>query len=171
MAEVRLDARRAGLLAAMGVEVYRLRALDAKTLASVPAATQPIDAAPAANDAPVDSTAPRVLIVCAAGQRRDGRLASLFAQLPRALGAPAAAVGWCEASADGAVAPPVDARAYLVFGTAMARALGAQLSTAQQQASVIAVTGEPAQLPGGAVGKRALWQVLKPVARALREPA
>lgn len=157
MAETRLDARRAGILAAMGVEVYRLRAHD------VPAspALQPIEAQAAANDAP------RVLLVCTQGDRRDSRLARLYAQLPRALAVEASAIGWCEADASGELAAPPPAPAYLVFGSPMARSLGTHLSTLQQRESVIAVTEESAQLPGGAAGKRALWQVLKPIAHAL----
>jgi len=155
MAETRLDARRAGILAAMGVEVYRLRAHDAPVL-------QPIDAPAAANDAP------RVLVVCAKGDRSESRLTRLFAQLPRALAVDPSAIAWCEADAAGELVAPPAASAYLVFGSGMARSLGAHLSTSQQQQSVIAVTADSVQLPGGAIGKRALWQALKPIARVLR---
>jgi len=157
MAEARLDARRASMLAAMGVEVYRLRSQPAQ-----PAVPADIGGTAAANDAT------RLLIVCARGQRRDTRLMRLYAQLPRALCTDATAIAWAEADVTGAISPPPEVPAYLVLGSAMARALGAHLSTAQQQASVIAVTADATQLPGNAVGKRALWQVLKPIARALR---
>jgi hypothetical protein len=154
MADARLDARRAGILAAMGVEVYRLRAHDAPAL-------QPIEAPDAANDMV------RVLVICAKGDRNESRLTRLFAQLPRAFAVDASAIASCEADANGELVAPPPATAYLVLGSAMARSLGAHLSTLQQQQSVIAVTAESAQLPGGAVGKRALWQALKPIARVL----
>ena len=162
MAEAaRIDARRAGMLAAMGIEVYRLRSCSDPATGYV-AETTLVDERVAANDAP------RVVIVCAKGDRGDARLARLYAQLPRALGADPSAIDWCEADAQNSLSEPPHAHAYLAFGAAMARALGAHLSTAQQQASVIAVTADTAQLPGGAIGKRALWQALKPIARALR---
>ena len=148
------------MLAAMGVEVYRLRSQPAQPTASADVGA--IAGTAAANDAT------RLLIVCARGQRRDARLARLYAQLPRALCTDATSIAWTEADAAGAISPPPVVPAYLVLGSAMARAVGAHLSTAQQQASVIAVTADAAQLPGNAVGKRALWQALKPIARALR---
>lgn len=162
MAEARLDPQRAGMLAAMGIDVYLLRSRTPP--ASAPAG----DLRPSIEAAAAASAAPRLAIVCAQGQRSEARLARLFAQLPRALGADASAIVWCEADAAGTIAAPPFVPAYLALGETMARALGAQLSTVQQQKSVIAVTVAAAQLPGDTVGKRALWQALKPVARVLR---
>jgi hypothetical protein len=138
--------QRQRMLAAMGIDVYELRGAKA--------------AAPAAPR--------RAVFVAAHGVRGDARLARLIARLPAALGAAPAQIAWLEADAGGALPPPPGPQAYLVFGAAMARALGAQLSTIEQNACVIAVTAEPRDLPGGVAGKRALWQALKPLARHLR---
>jgi hypothetical protein len=166
MAEVRHTARpdewRAGILAAMGIEVYRLRERASAAVSGDVLGTS-ADTRASAN------AAPRVLIVCAHGQRGEARLSRLYAQLPRALRVDAAAIRWSEADAQGAIPPPPSVSAYLALGAPMARALGTHLSTAQQQAAVIAVTADAAQLPGDATGKRALWQALKPIARALRD--
>jgi len=160
------ESRRAQVLAAMGIEVLRLRGTGARSshAADLVDALQP--AAPAAW-----TDAPRVLIVCARGHRTDARTARMAAQLPRALGTSAASIAWCEADARGEVASPPQVPAYLVLGTRMAHALGAQLPTTLQNAAVIAVIGEPEALPVDASGKRVLWQALKPIARALRESA
>lgn len=154
------EARRAQVLAAMGIEVLRLRGSRAHSM-------QPADR----EDALTPTETPRVLIVCARGHRTDARTMRIAAQLPRALGTSAASIAWCEADARGEVAPPPQVPAYLVLGTRMAHALGAQLPTTLQNAAVIAVIGEPEGLPVDASGKRVLWQALKPIARALRESA
>ena len=151
------------MLMAMGVDVYALRS---RTVAD-DALTQSVTTSTSAL-AEV-ATPPRVVVVCAHGVRRDVRLARLLAQLPRALGVDA--VYWLETDAQGRLAAPPSAPAYLVFGAAMARALGVHLSTMQQSSSTIAVTADPAQLPGSAAVKRALWQALKPLAKRLRGPA
>jgi hypothetical protein len=145
-----IDAARLSLLEAMGIDVYALRARAA---------------APAS--APAQRTQPRVAVVCARGIRADARLARVFKHLPQTLGVAPAAIEWLEADADGKLAVATEAIAYLVFGAAMARALGVQLSTMQQNTAAIAVTADPALLPGTAADKRALWQVLKPLARRL----
>ncbi len=142
-----VDAQRLRILMAMGVDVYALRSQ-----------------APAA-------AAPRLVVVSAQGVRRDTRLARLFVQLPHALGLASAAIDWLEADAHGALCAPPRAPAYLVLGAQMARSLGVQLSTMQQNSSAIAVTADPAQLPGSAADKRALWQALKPLARRLSKRA
>lgn len=167
-----MDARRLAMLEAMGIEVLALRAR-----ASAPAQaeavfdrTQGESGADACfvSDAP---RPPRLCLVCAHGVRRDARLARFFAQIARALNLDFAAVGWLEADAAGGLPAPPPAAAYLVLGSALAPALGAQLSTAQQNAAVIAVSADVANLPGGTAGKRALWQALKPIARRLAELA
>ena len=166
------ESRRAQVLAAMGIEVLRLRG-------SAPRSTQAVDHEAARTTAthggtmrPAPVTAePRVLVVCARGHRTDARTMRIASQLPRALGTSAASIAWCEADARGEVAAPPQVPAYLVLGTRMAHALGAQLPTTLQNAAVIAVIGEPEALPVDASGKRVLWQALKPIARALRESA
>ena len=154
-----IDATRLRLLEAMGVDVYALR-------------TRALSPAVATDEADVPARgSSRLTVVCAQGVRADARLARLFRHLPQAFGISSAAIYWIEADANGELIDIADAQAYLVFGAAMARALGAQLSTMQQNTATIAVTTDPAQLPGMAADKRALWQALKPLARRLRETA
>ncbi|HEY8010250.1 MAG TPA: hypothetical protein VIE67_04565 [Rudaea sp.] len=155
-----VDAERLRMLMAMGVDVYALRSRTATNAAAMQSVS-------ASANAPAEvATPPRVVVVCAQGVRRDARLARLLAQLPQAIGVDA--VDWLDADAHGTLAMPPSAPAYLVLGAAMARALGVQLSTMQQNSSTIAVTADPAQLPGSAADKRALWQALKPLAKRLR---
>jgi len=166
-----MDARRLAMLEAMGIDVLALRAR-----AGVPALTPSADAMPdregtdSGADEPLATDTrqqPHLCIVCAHAVRRDARFAKFFAQIARSLALGPTALGWLEADAAGALPAPPAAAAYLVLGSALAPAFGAQLSTAQQNAAVIAVSADAADLPGGAAGKRALWQVLKPIARRL----
>lgn len=160
-----LDSEHLRMLAAMGVDVYALRTSMSAPIAAATHAHAVTDATLA------QAHAPRLVVACAQNVRRDARLARLFAQLPQTLGVAGSAIDWLEADAGGNVASPPSAPAYLVLGAAMARALGVQLSTMQQNSSTIAVTAEPAQLPGSAADKRALWQALKPLAQRLRGQA
>lgn len=137
------EAQRLSLLRTMGIEVFRLRAA----------------AEPAAVAASADSGSANVAVICA----RDALSARFKAQLPRALGIADDRLHWC----DTGTSAPADAAAYVVIGTEAARALGVQLSTMQQNASIIAATAEPAMLLRSGAAKRALWQSLKPVARRL----
>jgi hypothetical protein len=124
----------------MGIDVYRLRA----------SAVEPVGHA---------DTDTNVAVVC------DATLpARLRTQLPRALGIAMQRILWCDPSA---AALPEGAAAYVAVGTEAARALGVQLSTMQQNRSIIATTAEAPALLGDAAAKRALWQILKPVARHL----
>ena len=156
-----IDATRLRLLEAMGVDVYALR-----TRAPSPAAV----ATGEANIVPARNSL-RLTIVCAHGVRADARLARLFKHLPQVFGISSAAIDWIEADANDELVDFADAQVYLVLGAAMARSLGAQLSTMQQNTATIAVTADPTRLPGIAADKRALWQALKPLARRLRETA
>ncbi|HEX7915888.1 hypothetical protein [Rudaea sp.] len=156
-----MDAARLHMLEAMGIDVYALRA---RTVA-----TKIANAADASLATGPAST--RLAVVCARSARADARLARLFKHLPHTLGVSAGAISWLEADVNGELDDVADAPAYLVLGAAMARALGAQLSTMQQNTATIAVTADPAHLPGIAADKRALWQALKPVARRLRGAA
>jgi hypothetical protein len=139
------EAQRLSVLQTMGIDVYRRRAAHAP--------------APSHDEAAVTDA-----IVAVIG-KRDAIPKRWQAQLPRALGIGAESVQWCDVIA---ARLPENAAAYVVIGTEAARALGVQLSTMQQNASVIAATAEPAALLQDAAGKRALWQILKPVARHLR---
>lgn len=154
-----MDATRLRMLEAMGIDVYALRAQNAPTARTV---------SPARTDAP---SSPSLAVISAKGVRDAERLARLFKHLPQVFGIAPETIEWIEAGADGELANAVDATAYLVFGAAMARSLGVQLSTMQQNTVTIAVTADPAQLPGSAADKRALWQTLKPIARRLRRGA
>lgn len=149
-----IDATRLSLLEAMGIDVYALRTREAP---AAPAPTQPSQS--------------RLAVVCARGIRSDARLTRMFKHLPQTLGVAAAAIEWLEADVDGVLITTGEATAYLVLGASMARALGVQLSTMQQNTATIAVTADPALLPGTAADKRALWQALKPLARRLRKAA
>jgi len=142
-----LEAQRLSVLQAMGIDVYRLRMADAPATA------------PARDAAAVHGATVAVI------GKRDAIPACLQAQLPRALGIANECVQWGDVSA---AHLPENAAAYVVIGTEGARALGVQLSTMQQNATVIAATAEPAALLRDGAAKRALWQILKPVARRLR---
>jgi hypothetical protein len=158
------EGRRLHVLAAIGIDVYHLRGVR--------------DSASSANPAPGDLPATiwdgagtgdvRVVAVCARGARAEPRLARLFAQLPRALGIGASRLTWIETSADGSVPALPDVRCYLFVGSSIARACAAQLSLAQQNQATIAVCEEPGELIAGTPARRALWQVIKPLARRLR---
>ena len=141
------EAQRLSVLHAMGIDVYRLRAPDAPASAS-------------ARDDAADAGATVAVI-----GKRDAIPARLQAQLPRALGVANERVHWGDVTA---AHLPENAAAYVVIGTEGARALGVQLSTMQQNATLIAATAEPAVLLRDGAAKRALWQILKPVARRLR---
>ena len=135
------EAQRLSMLQAMGIEVYRLRSVAAPVPERAHAAT--------------------VVVVGVA----DAVPARLRMQLPGALGVAGERVHWYEIGAS----VPDDAAGYVVIGTEAARALGVQLSTMQQNTAIIAATAEPAALLHDGAAKRALWQVLKPVARRLHE--
>lgn len=182
-----LDARRLVLLDALGVDVYVLRSRDpdsARSAADLPVSdlskpglserglseyglSQPRSPAEVIA-APVGSTAPRILIVCAAAVSRDARLARWFASLPRVFGIAPTELGWLHADAAGLITPPAEAVAYLVIGAQAARELGAHLSTMQQNTLTLVVTAEASALPGDAATKRALWHSMKPLVRRLR---
>jgi len=138
------EAQRLSMLRAMGIDVFQLRAMAAQASATDPAGG--------------DAT---VAIVCL----KEATALRFKAQLPRALGIAEDHLQWCDVGAP----VPGDAGAYVVIGTEAARALGAQLSTMQQNRSLIATTAEPSDLLRGGAAKRALWQVLKPIARRVRE--
>jgi DNA polymerase III psi subunit len=144
MAAMLAEAQRLSVLQAMGIDAYRLR----KAAAAAPPRAE--------------ATARAVAVI----GKRNAIPARLHAQLPRALGIAAERVQWCDVTAADL---PEGVAAYVVIGTEAARALGVQLSTMQQNATVIAATAEPAALLRDGAAKRALWQILKPVARRLRE--
>jgi len=149
------DGSRLEILAALGVDVYRLRASGADTRVSFSAEPEQM------------AVDPCVAIACAAGLRGDARLDRLLAAVVRALGVAQSRVAWVETTVDDTAATLPDVAAWLLIGAQSARSCSARMSIAQQQASVIAVTTEPAKLGRDASSRRALWQTLKPLARRL----
>ena len=154
------DGRRLEVLAAIGIDVYRLRA-PAVAAAPVHSASQPADS-------PSDTVAgPRLAIACSAAARREPGFARASAHLVRALGVPESAVCWVE-TAGAASAPLPDVPAYLMIGPTAARACSAHLSLEQQNTATIAVSAEGTEMFRDAVARRATWQALKPLLRQLR---
>ncbi|MBS0589062.1 MAG: hypothetical protein JSR65_00310 [Proteobacteria bacterium] len=162
-----IDATRLRLLQTMGIDVYLPRTPAASGLAGFPS----VGSAGGVTAASGVQGGVALVVVRPSAMRDAARFAHFFQHLPRALGIDADAIAWRDVDAEGHVADVIQADSYLVFGAAAARALGAQLSTAQQGAATIAVTAESAQLLGSAADKRALWQTLKPIARRVREAA
>jgi len=153
------DARQLAILAAIGIDVYRLRARDA----AIPVRPAAATAAPE----PADGADIRLVIAAEAGLRREPRAARRIAQRARAIGAADAQTRSIDVADGAAVALP-DAPAYLLIGAA-ARACGSQMPIARQQAAAIAVIDELAIATGAA--RRVAWQTLKPLARRVRAGA
>lgn len=155
------ESRRLEVLTALGIDVYRLR--DAGSAATAAGSPSP--------ELPANSIEPARLVVASAhGASREPRLARLLPQILRALAVPDAAVRRIETGADGALAQLPDATAYLMLGTATARACCAHLSIERQNAVTLAVVDDDGGAgAAGAGAKRALWQLLKPLVRRLRE--
>jgi hypothetical protein len=154
------EGRRLEVLAAIGVDVYRLRSASAKSATTAAPATMHVHAE-ARSEA-------GLVVVCAHRTRDDVRLSRLFAQLPHALGVAASRLTWIEISADGTLASLPAAPAYLLVGSAAAQAGAAHLSLPQQNQAAIAVSADPQELLADAQSRRVFWQVLKPLARRLR---
>lgn len=148
------DGRRRELLAAIGIDVYCLRA----TAGAVE------EAAPAYAAARVT----RAVIACPAGTRSDAKLAKPFAHLVRALGLGADDAAWVETDGDRLKAALPNVSCYLMLGATAARACSAQLSLEQQTAATIAVAAESAEAFGDGPARRALWHAIKPLVRRLR---
>ena len=159
------EGRRLQVLAAMGVDVYQLRGVRASASDATPAPAPEVGESIGAG---VISARVSVVAVCAHAVRANLRLARLFAQLPRSLGIDAARLAWVEMSSDGTLPALPEVPCYLFIGSAIARASAAQLSLTQQNQATIAVCAEPQELLAGPPARRALWQVIKPLARRLR---
>lgn len=156
------ESRRLEALAAIGIDVYRLRSASAVATAAASGAQ-----AAAHADTGVHSDV-GLVVVCAHGARAEARLERLFAQLPRALGVAGSKLAWIEIPAGGTLAALPAAPAYLFVGSSAAHACAAHLSLTQQDQAAIAVCAEPQELLAGAQSRRVFWQVLKPLARRLR---
>ena len=151
------DASRLYVLAEMGIDVYRLRSAPGLAPAPAEAALDPAGAASAT-----------LIVVSSPGVRADGCVSLLLKQLPRVLGISASSLAFIDAGQNGQVAALPPAPAYLLLGAACAQACAAHLTLTQLDAATLAVIGNPADSLRDASGKRALWQVLKPLARRLR---
>jgi hypothetical protein len=154
------EGSRLAVLAAIGIDVYRLRAADAQGDASWTAALaeHPAVAEPA-----------RLVVGCVNGAGRNPSLARLLPQLLRSVGVADSAARRIETAADGSLTALPEAPAYLMIGAAAARACSAHLSIERQNAlMLVVIDDEPAMALRDAAAKRALWQQLKPLARRLR---
>lgn len=150
------EAERQQYLHAMNIDVYVLRArvamgAEAKTDSSVTT---------------IDAAHPRLIIVY---ERADVNMHERqHAQIARSLGVTAAQIEWLDADAAQRECSSSMPQVWLVLGEHLLQVLDQQLSTQQQNALVIAVVPAlPHAMLDGA-RKRALWQALKPLARALR---
>ncbi|WP_165371662.1 DNA polymerase III subunit psi [Pseudolysobacter antarcticus] len=162
-----VETQRQQFLEAMGVDVYVLRSRIESPITSIDAI---IDAEK--TPASVAMQQPRLAIVC---ERADGNSHEVFerqaALILRALGVDATQIEWLFADAKQLEQTPPALNIWLVLGEHLARVLGQQLSTQQQNASVIAVALSLPNALRGAANKSAFWQALKPIARALRKLA
>ncbi|PXV52103.1 hypothetical protein SAMN04487785_12613 [Dyella jiangningensis] len=73
--------------------------------------------------------------------------------------------------ANGQLANPPEARAYLVFGEAQAHALGRELPAAVVSGAHIVLADEPSAVLTSGAGKRRLWNALRSLRRALATSA
>jgi hypothetical protein len=155
------EGSRLAVLAAIGIDVYRLRAADAQGETSRAAA------ALAGNSAITEPA--RLVVASIHGAGRDPGLARLLPQLLRSVGVADAAVRRIETAADGSLTALPEAPAYLMIGAAAARACSAHLSIERQNTLMfVVIDAEAATALRDAAAKRALWQQLKPLARRLR---
>ena len=150
------ETQRSDMLAAMGIDVYLLRARTQAT------------ASPATSVAAVDAD---LVVACALTATASAYAVRLRELLPHTLGIEPSRICWIEADVVGAFASPPSAHAYLLLGAPLLRTFGVHLSTMRQNTVVIAVADEPETSLRNGLAKRALWHVLKPVARCLRAPA
>lgn len=163
-----LDEGSLARLAEMGIDVYLPRGRGA------PARLPPVEPAPApaqpavqATATPAVAAAPRGGVVLVAAPAAS-KPAGLLADVARALRFARLDCTACEAPDDTALQA---AHAFVLFGEAQVRALGARLPAQRQREVGWVVTGEAAALAGDAQAKRALWSELRRVMRALRAVA
>ena len=146
------EAQRRQALAAMGIDVYVVRTAVA------------VSSALAATDTDV-------VVVCTPAVAQAKATQCLRRALPLALRCASTRIVWISIAEDGAMGPVPYAAAYLALGQTLTHALAEHVSTAQPNDAVIAVADEPAVGLRDALSRRALWQILKPIARALRAAA
>jgi hypothetical protein len=113
---------------------------------------------------------PRCVLVLPRDATQDTRQRALVEALLAALGLHEDAVHWLPADGEQLESEPLPAPAYLALGRTAARALGLALPAALREAArcIALVDDEPRQWLQSAAAKRAAWQALKPLRRALR---
>ena len=154
------EGSRLAVLAAIGIDVYRLRAAETRDDAS--------QAATLGEHSAVPEQPARLVVGYLNGAGRKPGLTRLLPQLLRSVGVTDAAVRRVETAADGSLGELPQAPAYLMIGAAAARACSAHLSIEQQNTlMLVVIDAEPVSLCDAAA-KRTLWQQLKPLARRLR---
>jgi DNA polymerase III psi subunit len=155
------EGSRLAVLAAIGIDVYRLR--EACTQGETSGAAVALGGRSAVAEPA------RLVVACIHGAGRNPSLARLLPQLLRSLGVADAAARRIETAVDGSLTALPEAPAYLMIGAAAARACSAHLSIERQNTlMLVVIDDEPAIVLRDAAAKRALWQQLKPLARRLR---
>jgi hypothetical protein len=146
--------RHTRLLKAMGVTPWRLRAGES---------AGPSADVLAGEGAVTTGERATCVVVLPAGCTERER--DVVGHALRAFGAITARAARLEVGAAGLGHVPV-AATYLVFGDAQARALGRQLSAAQQDAAHIVLVDTPSLILTDAAAKRRLWNGLRALGRA-----
>jgi hypothetical protein len=144
------DAHRARVLRALGVMPWVQR--------TAPAAPR--------QERPGMDSAAGVACVVVLPQGCDTRELDLIGRALSAFGAAFARSARVTLSGGELVNVP-EARAYLVFGEAQARALGRALPAAAMHRAQIVLADEPASVLTSAAGKRRLWNALRALRRAM----
>src|SRR3569832_2058966 len=142
------DARQLAILAAIVIDVYRLRSTDTLARTHSQRAMESSDGA-----APAEAC---FVIAAESRLRRDTRSAQRIAQIVRAIGAREAQTRWIDVAADGAIASVPDAAAYLLVGSVAARTCSASMPIERQQAAANAVIDDLAAFDSGSA-RRVLW--------------
>lgn len=155
-----LDEGSLARLTEMGIDVYLPRVRGEPPRAQAPetvsASVPPVVAAAA-----VVATVRGGVVLVAAAPKPAG----LLADVARALRFARLDCTACEAPDEAALQ---EARAFVLFGEAQVRSLGARLPAQRQREVGWVVTGEAVALAGDAQAKRALWSELRRLVRALR---
>lgn len=155
-----LDEGSLARLTEMGIDVYlpRVRGEPPRAQAPEHASAPPVVAAAAI----VATVRGGVVLVAPAAAPKP---AGLLADVARALRFARLDCTACEAPDEAALQ---EARAFVLFGEAQVRSLGARLPAQRQREVGWVVTGEAVALAGDAQAKRALWSELRRLVRALR---
>lgn len=154
-----LDEGSLARLAEMGINVYLPRSRGESPRAQPGELAQ----APALDAVAAPATALGSVVLVASAV--DSRPAGLLADVARALRFARLECAACQAPDEASLQ---QARAFVLFGEAQVRALGAQLPAQRQREVGWVVAAETAALAGDAQAKRALWSELRRMMRALR---